>query len=168
MERSPYDLPLSATDQIQYLKLFASSEDVSIALECANHIRKNGLFRYPWSRGQIYFRQSAFVTTLIVSYCRPFSIGKQGVAFPAKLIRDYDEQQKTLHNTLLTYRNTIYAHSDLGDRFARPMRANNFVATTSHSPILRLETSEIDIFVAMSKGLIHRIHLKMAEIRDKY
>jgi hypothetical protein len=119
------ELQLSAYDKKLYTKLYASMSDISFAHQCASHIRKKGWYRGPWSRGTIYFQQSAYLTAMIVSYARPFSPGRSGYVFPERLI-PYGPEDMALHDDLLDRRNKVHAHSDLDKWDVRPWRSGDF------------------------------------------
>lgn len=161
------ELKLSDRHRAEYSKLYASSSDVGFARQCASHIRKKGWFRSPWSRGTIYFQQSAYVTALIVSYARPFSIGRSGLHFPKRLI-PYNEGQMELHRNFLDRRNKVYAHSDSDKWDIRPWRSADFETTIVGQPWLIVGKEEIDLFLEMTTGLLAAIANREKQILSAY
>ncbi|WP_108819582.1 hypothetical protein [Pseudovibrio sp. Alg231-02] len=95
-----------------YGKLYASAADIGIALYCVEMILKKKWHGFPWSRrGSIYNQQTVYTTSLVVSYCRPFTKSYGWPSFPEELLQ-YDDEENELHSELLTMRNQFYAHSD--------------------------------------------------------
>lgn len=161
------DIELSPRDRTLYAKLYASFSDVALARRCAEHIKAKGWYRRPWSRGSIYFQQSAFVTSLVVSYSRPFSPGRGGLAFPKRLI-PYNPNQWALHDQLIGQRNEVYAHSDLERWTVRPWRSADFETTIVGQPILVLEPPQIEAFLEMTEPLMNAIRSRMDEIHGSH
>lgn len=160
-------LELSDRDRILFHKLHVSSFDISYARQCAVHVKKKDWFREPWSRGTLYFQQTAFVTALVVSYARPFAVGRAGLNFPNKLI-PYDDVQMKFHLDLLSRRNRVYAHSDPETWSVRPWKSGDFETTIEGRPWLIVRRDEIDRFIPMTDALIASIADRMAEIRARY
>ena len=121
----------------------------------------------PWSRGKIYFHQSAYVTTLVVSYGRVFEVGKRGYNFPRKLLK-YEAAEKALHAKLLTLRNKVHAHSDLDQWSVRPWHADGFNTEIVGQPFHVIEEADIQLFLAMTSKLLTRINARREEIVAPY
>ena len=159
------ELNLDARDAVLYAKLYASLSDIAFARQCAEHIRQKGWNRRPWSRGSGYFQQSAFVTSLVVSYGRPFASSRGQPNFPQRLL-PYDAFQRALHDLLMQQRNQIYAHSDLEHWTVRPWRSEDIETTIVGQPILALEPDQITGFLTMTESLIDRIRERMSALRS--
>lgn len=160
-------LELSERDKKKYHKLYVSAADISYARRCASHLKKKNFFRPPWSRGTLYFQQSAFVTSLIVSYARPFTNGRSGENFPSKLI-SYDLIQMKLHDELLKRRHKVYAHSDPDAWRVQPWRSGDFETTIVEQPWLIVSEDEIELFLSMTLDLLRNIGKAQTEILANY
>lgn len=161
------ELPLTQRDSSLYAKLYASVSDIAFARLCAEHIQRKGWNKRPWSRGSGYFQQSAFVTSLVVSYGRPFASARKEPKFPERLLT-YDAHQRTLHNHLIQQRNQVYAHSDLAHWTIRPWRSGDFETAIIGQPILVLEPDQIDEFLSMTEHLVQAIGDRMRTILASY
>jgi hypothetical protein len=115
----------------------------------------------------VYFQQSAFVTALIVSYARPFVIGRAKHHFPKRLI-PYDADQFRLHNDFLDRRNKVYAHSDSDNWYIQPWRSGDFETTIVSQPWLIVSEAEIDQFLSMTEALLKSIGARQSEILSGY
>ncbi|RYF39646.1 MAG: hypothetical protein EOO38_22990 [Cytophagaceae bacterium] len=161
------ELALSEHDARLYKKLWASSRDITLAQQYAEHINKKGWYRQPWSKGAIYFQQSAYVTSMVVSYGRPFATGRNGVSFPGRLL-GYTGADKALHEKMLTLRHEIYAHSDPGHWTTIPWRSEGFETVIFKKPPLLIEQVEVIQFIAMTGPLLTRINARIHEIMARY
>lgn len=161
------ELPLSERDKRLYTKLYASARDIGFARACAEHIRKKAWYGRPWSRGTIYFQQSAYVTSLVVSYARPFATGRNGYAFPARLI-PYTPDEMALHTDLLDRRNKVHVHSDLDKWNVRPWRSEDFETVIIGEPWLIIGQPQIELFLTMTERLQTAISRRMTEIIAAY
>src|SRR5438445_12970197 len=95
-----------------YARLYFSAQDFWYAKSYALHLIKKGWHSAPYERrGTIYMQQSAFTTSLIVSYARPFTRSNGWPKFPERFVQ-YDAQETLLHQRLLDLRHQVYAHSD--------------------------------------------------------
>lgn len=161
-------LEMSSHDRQTVTKLVASATDIGFARDAAEHLFKKKWYdRMPWSRGKIYFHQSAYVTTLVVSYGRVFEVGKRGYNFPKKLLQ-YEATEKALHVKLLTLRNKVHAHSDLDQWSVRPWHADGFSTEIVGQPLHVIEEADIQLFLAMTSKLLTRINAKREEIIAPY
>lgn len=161
------ELPLNEHDRRDHAKLYVSSHDISFARGCALHIQKKDWFRQPWSRGTLYFQQSVYVTSMIVSYARPFTPGRGGLHFPKRLI-PYDSEQMKLHRDLLDRRNKIHAHSDLDKWSIRPWRMGDIETAIVSQPWLIVQKTEVAMFLTMTDALLAKISGREEEILAKY
>lgn len=102
--------------------LYASRLDLSHAAFYADCLRENGLCYEPWEVAwHDYLHQGAYVTALVISYCRPFTESRGRLRFPKKILRVLNDEQKAMHHKLLDLRNNVYAHTDLALRNIRPI-----------------------------------------------
>ncbi|WEQ54782.1 hypothetical protein LV564_11460 [Komagataeibacter nataicola] len=155
-------------DRQTVTKLVASASDIGFARDAAEHLLKKKWYnRMPWSRGKVYFHQSAYVTTLVVSYGRVFEVGKRGYNFPNKLLR-YEADEKVLHTKLLSLRNKVHAHSDLDRWSVRPWHADGFSTEIVGQPFHVIEEADIRLFLAMTSKLLTRISVRHEEIVAPY
>lgn len=157
------ELTLSDRDRRLHTKLYASASDIAFARACAEHLQKKAWFRRPWARGKVYFHQSAYVTSLIVSYARPFSTGRGGMTFPQRLI-PYTADEFALHAELLDRRNKVHAHSDLDQWNVRPWRSGDFATTIVSQPWMIIEAPQVETFLAMTARLQASITRRLVEI----
>lgn len=161
------ELALSEHDAQLYKKLWASARDIRLAQQYAEHIDKKDWYREPWSRGTGYFQQSAYVTSMVVSYGRPFITGRTGIAFPKRLVR-YGPDDASLHRKLLTLRNEIYAHSDPEHWTTIPWRSEGLETVVFKEPKLLIVKAEVVQFIAMTGPLLTRINARIHEIMASY
>lgn len=161
------ELPLSDPDRKLYTKLYASMSDIAFARSCAVHLLKMGSNKRPWDGGDAYFRQSVFVTSMIVSYARPFTPGRGGPAFPKKLI-EFDAIDWVLHADLIDRRNKVHAHSDLELWRVTPWRRPNVQIDLVGEPWLIIEPEELERLVGMIEKLATSIQQRQKEILARY
>jgi hypothetical protein len=70
-------LSLDEREKKQYEKWFVACRDIRLARQCAEVLLKKGWHYHPWEkRGSIYFQQSVYVTAVVVSYARAFTLSK--------------------------------------------------------------------------------------------
>ena len=161
------ELPLSDADRRQYTKLYASMSDIAFARRCAAHLLKKGWNKRPWHRGSIYFQQSAFVTSMIVSYARPFAPSRGKPVFPRKLI-GYDTDEWTLHADLMERRNKVHAHSDLDQWNVTPWRTPQVHLDLVGEPWLIIEPEQLVRFLGMTDKITASILQRQKEILARY
>ncbi len=65
-------LEISERDRLEMTKLHASISDLSKAVTWVKHVMKKKWYRGPWSRGQTYSHQSAYITSIVMAYGRVF------------------------------------------------------------------------------------------------
>lgn len=159
------DLVLSARDMAMYAKLHASAGDIGAARECAHYIKKKGWHNYSFmKRGSVRIQQTAFYTTLIFAYSRPFAPGRSGTNLPHKLLQ-YSKQESALHAELLDLRHKEYAHSDPSRSSVRPLKGA--IKDIFSIRDVRFSTKQIETFLAMTDGLQKRIAQRIEEIRQE-
>lgn len=138
----------------QFERIFASRYDFSQASFCAHTLLKKRWHVYPWERrGSIYAQQTAFVTSLIVSYARPFTKSRGWSLFPVKLA-GFSEEQKVVHSSLLKRRNEIFAHSDSQHFMFEPWHSDEFRTTIEMVPSALICVQEARVIVSMTDKLI--------------
>jgi len=159
------DVDLSPRDRMLYEKLHASHGDIGTAQSCAEFILKKGWHTYSFMRrGSVPIQQIAFITTMIVSYARPFSPGRGGsLTFPHRILQ-YRLKESLLHERLLKLRNQQYAHSDPSTISVRPLKGNIVTSIQSLRDV-RFSRAELEIFVEMTNGVTSRIRERLEEIR---
>ncbi|WP_338835165.1 hypothetical protein [Bradyrhizobium septentrionale] len=113
-------------------------------------------------RGSVPIQQTAFTTTLIVAYARPFAAGRGNIDFPKRLLQ-YDDKEAALHQRLLKLRNQEYAHSDASTISVKPLKG--VICSIQSIRDLRFAPAELKLFLGMTTGLFSRIHERMEEIR---
>jgi len=158
------DVNLLPRDRSLYEKLHASHGDIGTAKSCAGYILRKGWHTYSFMRrGSVPLQQTAFTTTMIVAYARPFAPGRGNIDFPKRLMQ-YDEKQVAFHGRLLKLRNQEYAHSDASTISVRPLKGS-LVTSIDSIRDLYFSPAELKLFVDMTSGLLGRIHRRLEEIR---
>ena len=150
---------MAQTEKIEHLykRLYISGEDLGMAAQFAAFILKKGWHFSPWERrGKIYIQQSAFTSSLIVFYSRPFTRSNGLPNFPKRLLK-YDDAENTLHDTIISLRHKVYAHSDDYSYKVQPFSINGFPTAILGAPFFKLSISEVE-------ALQHMIGMTIAEI----
>jgi len=97
-----------------FQRLLLSLRDFSHALSATTFIREDVDFEREYDLAELR-RFQCYETALVVSYCRPFS---ESVGIPSlsygKLGIKLSPFVKSLHEMLVSKRNRIFAHSDIG------------------------------------------------------
>ncbi|WP_156174723.1 hypothetical protein [Hoeflea sp. IMCC20628] len=108
----------------------------------ARFLFKKGWHSHEWERrGSIYLQQSAFTTSLVVSYARPFTTARGLPGLPARLIK-WSDEEKTLHDQILTLRNEVYAHSDGASYSFQPWQSEGLITVIEKWPQRRLSKDD--------------------------
>ncbi|WP_022943176.1 hypothetical protein [Psychromonas hadalis] len=127
-----------------YELLHVSQQDLSNAAFFAEHLLSQGWHYEPWEIDwRMYLHQSAYVTSMVVAYCRPFAISRGNPKFPSKLLRVLDSEQKQLHERLLKLRHQVYAHSEIALRKVRPVVFEGKPSATEVLPAMRFDRNEL-------------------------
>jgi hypothetical protein len=144
-------LELTKPQKRLYTRLYVSMCDFQHASSCASHLLKKGWHNAPWERrGSVYFQQSAFTSSMVNAYGRPFTSYKdKWEAYLLKLLQ-YSEAELLLHRTLIDLRNQVYAHSDLRLVNIRPWRAENFETDIIGQPFLRVSKPDCQQIVSIA------------------
>ncbi len=147
-----------------YGKLYVSSNDIELARSCASYIKKKGWYTYAFlRRGSVRIQQISFTTTLIIAYARPFKPGRGNIAFPDRLMVKYGNAEKALHKRLLQLRDKEYAHLDATSYKVTPYRGD--IKSIENIRDVCFTEQEIDMFLLMTNGLLHRISDRMEQLR---
>jgi hypothetical protein len=161
------DANLSPRNRALYEKLYASIGVLNVAISCADVILKKKWHTYSFMRrGSVPIQQIAFTTALIVAYCRPFALGRSGkgnIEISKKLIR-FNEKEAAFHARLLQLRNEEYAHTDASTIRVRPLKGD-FIKSIDSIRDVRFSPGELNMFVAMTTGLVRRLQLRLEEVR---
>jgi hypothetical protein len=161
------EVTLNKEDHELYSRLYVSRGDIVYARQCADHILKKGWHYNPWDkRGSIYFQQSVYTTTLIVSYARPFTKSIGWPRFPERLL-GYSQAERELHKSLLDLRNKVYAHSDGAGYSIRPFRSESFSTEIVGAPILKLSADEANQFLEMTERALSSIGECMQQLLSR-
>lgn len=151
-----------------YEKLYISRADFDLAEQYARLLLKKGWHSAPYERrGSVYMQQTAFTTSLIVSYSRPFtkSFGwSEWSEFPGYLI-PYDEKMMKLHEKVLGLRHEIYAHSDARHYSIGLWDRPDFQTEIVKAPFLRLEKLECEDLVKMISAIDKSLDCELARLR---
>ncbi|RVH23021.1 hypothetical protein [Sinorhizobium meliloti] len=148
----------------QYDKLRISCMDIAHALQCARFLIKKGWHSFEWERrGSIYLQQSAFTTSLIVSYARPFTPARSLPGLPSRLIK-WTEEEKALHDKIMSLRNEVYAHSDGTSYSFQPWQSEDFATIIERWPHRRLSKDDTLAFEAMAERILEALRERMTHI----
>jgi len=133
-----------AQEQQLYALLHVAEEDLRQAHFFAAHILKKGWHFEPWEkRWSLYMQQAAFTTALATAYSRPFTEVRGWSKFPTRLLKAFDTEQQKLHKHILKLRSQIYAHSDVGSRFIRPLSLEGYPTAIESLPPMKFTREEI-------------------------
>jgi len=162
-----YPLTFNDEDLRLYEKLDAAARDLHDSMAYGAFIMKKGWKAKPWSRGSIYLQQSAFVTSMIVSYVRAFSTSFGWPKLPPAYVDAFDETEKALHERIVTQRNQLYAHTDSVSYPVKPW------ASEIHSDIIQFRVLEVpydDILklAEMCRKIVHLCKVDQKAIKDRY
>jgi len=159
------DVVLSPHERALYEKLYASYNDLGTARSCANFILKKGWHNYSFMRrGSVPIQQTAFTTTMIVAYARPFSPGRgRSKTFPDGLLR-YSSAEKQLHARMLKLRHQQYAHTDPSTIYVRPLK-DKYITSIQSTGDLFFSPAELTMFIKMTNAVADRVSKRLEEIR---
>ncbi|PPJ46736.1 hypothetical protein C0075_13930 [Rhizobium sp. KAs_5_22] len=161
------NLVFSEEDIKLYSRLDIACRDLLDAMSFGAFILKKGWKAKPWSRGSTYLQQSAFVTSMVVSYGRAFS-NSNGWGYLSKAMRaSFDPDEASLHDRLMTDRNQLYAHSDSIHYPLTPW------ASSYHSDVMHFQERAVfpgDILKLqdMCRKVIAACRAEQARIKAKY
>jgi len=161
------DMPQSAKIERLYKRLYIAGEDLTMAAHFAAFILKKGWHFNPWDRrGTIYLQQSAFTSSLIVFYSRPFTRSIGLPEFPRNLLK-YNDVENNLHDTIIQLRHKVYAHSDDVSYKVQPLTINGHPTAILGAPFFKLSKSEVEILRRMIGKTIKEIHDELGKLIRK-
>ena len=161
------DMAQSAELERLYKRLYIAGEDLTKAAQFAAFILKKGWHFNPWERrGTIYLQQSAFTSSLIVFYSRPFTRSIGLPEFPRRLLK-YNDAENNLHDTIIQLRHKVYAHSDDASYKVQPFSINGYPTAILGAPFFKLSKSEVEILRRMIGKTIKEIHGELGELIRK-
>lgn len=130
-------LSFSDEDMKRYGRLDIAARDLHDAQAYGAFILKKGWKAKPWSRGSTYLQQSAFVTSMIVSYGRAFTKSLGGGFIPDSVRADFTTAEAELHEKIMAERHQLYAHSDAARFPVQPWHSD------LHSDIVMFQVREL-------------------------
>jgi hypothetical protein len=158
------EVQLKSDEQRLYSRLYVSQVDLSSARYCLDFIMKKGWhFAAGEKRGSIYEQQTAFTTSFIVAYSRPFNTSRGWPKFPHALM-PFDQTESNLHKDIINRRNSIFAHSDSKNYSVRPWRAGVLATDILSVPIFRITADEGKALRKMIGKLQLSISVKLKEM----
>lgn len=154
-----------------YQRLYMAAHDLGHAKEYFKFLIKNEWHHAPYERrGNIYLQQSAFTTSAVISYSRPFTKSYGWPSFPSSLL-PYGEKEIGLHQHFLNLRNEVYAHSDSKHNSIRPFITDEFSTDIVGTPFLRLTAEEctlaVHMIISVQEVLLPEVVRLRHEIEDK-
>ena len=150
-----------------YKRLYISKEDLGMADQFAAFILKKGWHHDPWQRrGTIYLHQSAFTSSLVVFYSRPFTRSNGLPDFPKRLLK-YNETEDDLHNKMIQLRHQVYAHSDDVSYKVQPFSIKGYPTAVLGAPFFKLSSSEVEMLRTMIGKVLKEIDDELRELIPK-
>ena len=147
-----------------FKRLYISLQDLGTARQFAEYLLKKRWHYDAWEkRGSIYLQQSAFTTSLIVFYARPFTKSYGLPEFPRALVT-YGNEEEKLHQTILDLRHQVYAHSDSSRYQVTPFREREFISAILRAPFFKLERSRVLRLRRMITKLINATESEMGRV----
>lgn len=133
-----------------YALLHVAQEDLRQANFFAAHILKKGWHFNPWEkRWTVYMQQAAYTTAFATAYSRSFTESRGWPKFPERLLRSFSTDQRKLHKRVLRLRQLMYAHSDIGSRFIRPISFEGHPTAIEAMPPMRFTREDLIELQAM-------------------
>lgn len=166
MERSR-EVFFDANDAKLYNRLDIACRDLEDAISFGSFILKKGWKAKPWSRGSTYLQQSAFITSMIVSYGRAFSNSSGWGHIPKAMYACFDTEEVSLHHRLIKDRNQLYAHSDSVHYPLKPY-ISDYHSDIIHFPVREVPHGDILKLQEMSRKTIATCRAEQARIKAKY
>ena len=156
-----------AQDTQQYALLHVAQEDLRQATFFASHILKKGWHFEAWERRwTLYMQQAAYTTAFATAYSRPFTPSRGWPKFPDRLLKPLDAEERKLHKKVLTLRNLIYAHSDVGNRFIRAVAVEGYPTAIEALPPMRFTRDELLSLQAMISLVQNAINVRKRSLID--
>ncbi len=151
-------------NQQTYELLHIANQDLGNASFYADYLLERKWFYEPWDvESNIYLHQSAYVTSMVVAYSRPFIKTRGWPNFPTRILKALNKQQKELHDRILDQRTLIYAHSDIGSRNIRPLLYDGEPNATESCISMRFDEDDLILF----RTLTTEIGIEMEKERKK-
>ena len=152
-------------DRRLYALLHVTEEDLRQAWFFAAHILKKGWHYEPWEkRWSVYMQQTAYTTALVTAYSRPFTESRGRSKFPKRLLSAFNPKQQQLHDRILSLRNLIYAHSEVGSRAIHPISLDGYPTAIEFLPAMRLTREEITELQTMISAVRASIKVRKMEL----
>ncbi|WP_372053118.1 hypothetical protein P7L74_04285 (plasmid) [Tistrella mobilis] len=161
------EIEFSDEDMRLYRRLDVACGDLCDAMSFGGFILKKGWKAKPWSRGSTYLQQSAFVTSMIVSYGRAFSKSYGWGFLPENMRVSFDPEEVILHQRLMDERNQLYAHSDL-IHYPLTVSASNYHSDVITFPMRDVPPADILRLQDMCRKVIAACRDEQARINAKY
>lgn len=150
-----------------YKRLYISGEDLGMAAQFAAFILKKGWHFTPWERrGTLYLQQSAFTSSLIVFYARPFTRSSGLPDFPKRLLK-YSKTENGLHDTIIQLRHKVYAHSDDASYKVQPFSINGYPTAILGAQFFKLSKPEVETLQNMIGKTNAEIYRELQELIRK-
>jgi hypothetical protein len=147
-----------------YQLLYVAQQDLSQAAFFCDHLLHKGWAREPWQgRWQTYLHQGAYVTAMVVAYCRPFTVSRGWPKFPTRLLQ-LNADEKILHQQLLDLRNAVYAHSDVEARKIRPIAFGGLPTAIEVLPSMRFPLERLQAIRQMIRLVSVNIQARLEEL----
>ena len=148
-----------------YRRLWTSRNDLEKAKSYTEYILRKRLHSGHIRTKGAYFQSGAFTTALVISYARTFIDPKGWQDKLLALSRPSAEQLK-LHETLMSMRNELFAHSDLRHYDITPGRFGSMRTETVDATHFELEADEIRLLDHHIGHLCAKISREMMETLD--
>ncbi len=145
-------LEMADSEGALYERYTYAARDMEYALTFAQHLLSKGWhfkFMHSKRRAKTFHHQLAYVTALVITYCRPFTKSRN---WPALDVADlvYSDVQLALHERMRKQRDQFFAHTD-GEHFeAEPIAASwGRGGAVLRMPELMIEQEDLKALVVM-------------------
>lgn len=162
-----YPLTFSDLDQKMYEKLDAAARDLSDSIAYGAFIIKKGWKAKPWGRGSTYLQQSAFMTSMVVSYARAFATSHGWPKMPTAYLNSFDAPEIELHERVLKLRNQLYAHTDSVNYPVKPYYSD-LHSDIIHFHVLEMPYEDIEKLAGMCRKITRQCLADQVDIKAKY
>lgn len=162
-----YPLTFSRVDQQRYEKLYAAVRDLNDSVAYGAFIIKRGWKAKPWGRGSTYLQQSAFMTSMVVSYARAFTRSYGWPDLPETYFDLFTALEMDLHKQVLKSRNQLYAHTDSINYPVKPYSSDSH-SDIIHFKVLEMPYDDIEKLAGMCRKITKQCLADQADIKAKY